>query len=275
MKKYQPTVSVIITTKNEAAVIESLLKSIANQTYKHFEIILVDNNSNDATVSIAKKYTPLVFNHGPERSAQRNFGAKKSSGEIVVFLDADMQLSPKVIESCIGKLEDEKKVAVIIPERSIGRGFWSKCKALEREFYLGVDWIERARCFRKKVFDELKGYDESMSGPEDYDFPQRVAATYGKAAIMRSSEFIIHNEGNLQFWELIRRKYYYGRSMKQYITKSANKKDAFQQANIFARYLLFLKNPIKLLHHPIISMGMIILKTSEICALGLGTIKGR
>ena len=47
-------ISIIITTKNEAQVIENLLNSISGQTYKNYEVILVDNNSSDETVNIAK-----------------------------------------------------------------------------------------------------------------------------------------------------------------------------------------------------------------------------
>ena len=52
-----PLVSIIIRTKNEERWIEHCLSAIAEQTLKDFEIILVDNNSDDWSVKIAKKYT--------------------------------------------------------------------------------------------------------------------------------------------------------------------------------------------------------------------------
>ena len=81
-------VSVIITTKNEQAVIGRLLESIKMQSYPKIEVIVVDNKSADRTKQIAKKYTKLVYNAGPERSAQRNYGAKKAKGDFLFFLDA-------------------------------------------------------------------------------------------------------------------------------------------------------------------------------------------
>ena len=83
MKK--PLLSVIVPTKNSERFLERCLKSIKSQTYKNLEIIVVDNNSNDKTKEIAEKYTKLVFNKGPERSAQRNFGVLKSKGEFVLL----------------------------------------------------------------------------------------------------------------------------------------------------------------------------------------------
>ena len=70
----KPTVTIVVTTKNEEKNIESCLESIANQTWEFTEIIVVDNFSTDRTTEIAKRYTNNVFTVGPERSAQRNFG---------------------------------------------------------------------------------------------------------------------------------------------------------------------------------------------------------
>ncbi len=275
MRENLPLVSIIITTKNEESAIEALLVSIKKQTYKQIEIIIVDNNSTDKTLAIAKRFTSHIYTKGPERSAQRNYGAKKSRGSIYLFLDADMVLSPRVVEKCVDTLDKKTMVGVVIPEQSVGEGYWSQCKILERKFYLGIDWIESARCFRKEVFYKVGEYDETMSGPEDFDLPQKVKSTYGKNSVARISEYIIHDEGKLVFSELIKRKYYYGRSMRQYFTKSSNQGSAIQQGNILQRYYLFLKNPQLLLKDPLVSLGMILLKTSEFAALGVGTLMGR
>jgi glycosyltransferase involved in cell wall biosynthesis len=115
----KPLISVIITTKNEAEVIENLFKSLKKQTFRNFEVILVDNNSTDRTKEISKNYTKKVFNFGPERSSQRNYGAKISAGEYVLILDADMVLTKNVLKSCAKKVKEEKNVsALIIPEKS-------------------------------------------------------------------------------------------------------------------------------------------------------------
>src|SRR3989344_5032913 len=105
--KNNPRVSVIITTKNEQEVISDILESIKKQTYKNYEIILVDNYSSDKTIKIAKGYTKKVFTKGPERSAQRNFGVEKARGEYVFILDADMVLTKKVLEEAVELFKKE------------------------------------------------------------------------------------------------------------------------------------------------------------------------
>src|SRR5690242_13999566 len=94
-------VSVIVPTKNSQHFLDACLRSIKNQSYKNIELIVVDNNSTDKTKNIAKKYTKRVYNKGPERSAQRNFGASVSKGAYVVFIDSDMQLTKNVIKNCV------------------------------------------------------------------------------------------------------------------------------------------------------------------------------
>lgn len=263
-------VSVIITTKNEERNIETCLKSIKNQTYKKIEVIVVDNNSTDSTEKISKKYTKLFFTKGPERSAQRNYGARKSKGTYLLLLDADMRLSKKVIEDCIDIVEKNKLLGVVIPEESYGKNFWAKCKALERSFYVGVDWMEAARFFSKKTFLEFKGYDESQTGTEDYDLPQRIKEKYGREKFGRINSFIYHNEGNLSLFYTLKKKNYYARTIGKYKNKSSNKYYVKKQSSILERYKLFFSHPVKLFKNPILGVGMLFMKTSEFLAGGLG-----
>lgn len=81
---HSPLVSIIVTTKNEEKNIATCLRSIinsinsSNSTNQNVEIIVVDNNSSDNTVKVAKEFTDKVYNKGPESSAQENFGVEKA-----------------------------------------------------------------------------------------------------------------------------------------------------------------------------------------------------
>jgi len=215
----KPLVSVIITTKNEEKNIENCLKSIRNQTYKNIEIIVVDNNSTDKTKEIAKKYTDKVFKHGPERSAQRNFGAKMARGKYILYLDADMILSPGVIKECVEKMEKNNNlVALYIPERIIGEGFWIKVRDFERSFYTATP-IDAVRFIRKEVFEKVGGFDENLTGPEDWDFDKKVRSV-GKVDVINSC--LYHNEGKFNLRNYVKKKLYYAKSFDKYIKKWGN-----------------------------------------------------
>jgi glycosyltransferase involved in cell wall biosynthesis len=272
MAEIMTSISVIITTKNEAGHIVACLESIKAQTYKNIEIIVVDNHSSDKTKEIARRFTSNVFNGGPERSAQRNIGAKKAKGEFVLFLDADMILTPAVVEDCVSLIINHRSTvrALVIPEKSVGVGFWAKCKSLERACYVGVDWMEAARFYNKKAFEKLGGYDERLTGPEDFELAQRLRVKLGNGATGRVQSYIFHDEGHLSLAELLRKKYYYGKLMDRYRKSPDSRKYFDKQSNIVIRFGLFSRHPKMLLSDPVHAFGMLLMKTLEMGALAYG-----
>lgn len=260
----QPTVSVIVPTRRSAETLERCLTSIRSQSYQNIEMIVVDNNSTDRTREIAERFTTHVHIGGPERSAQRNTGARIGSGEYVVFIDSDMVLQPRVIEQCVQTLtEDAAGSAVIIPETSEGEGFWARCKALERRCYIGDDSIEAARFFSRATFETLGGYDETLTGPEDWDLSQH-ARQLGRIA--RVSASITHLEGRLTLAETMHAKYYYGKTLGQYFGKHRGRTNG--QFRLIRP--AFIRHRWDLVAHPILLTGMIYMKACEFLAAAAG-----
>ena len=269
----KPLVSVIIPTKNSSATLGACLESIKNQTYQNIELIVVDNFSTDNTQEISKKYTNKVFTKGPERSAQRNYGASQSAGEFVVFIDSDMELSPKVIESCVDAMNKDGVKGVIIPEESFGEGFWAQCKKLERSFYVGIDAIEAARCFRKSDFDAVCGYNEALVSGEDWDLSDRIEM---RGLFSRTHAYIYHNEGHINLAKTLKKKYYYAQKAAAYLANTSNVPTAKKRKQgIIGRYMLFLKHPVKLFKNPILGIGMLFMKMCEFGAGAIGIVKTR
>lgn len=264
MKSTTPVVSFLISTYNSSRTLEALLNSIKSQGYPFCEIVVVDNNSTDNTLEIAKKYTRHTFTKGPERSAQRNFAAKMSSGDYLVFLDSDMLLSSNIAQEVVDKFSsNDSALGLVIPEESFGNGFWSQCKKLERQFYVGVKWMEAARVFRRSVFFDIGGYDEDNTGTEDYDLPHRIEEMYGVDSISRIESFIQHDEGKLELWRTCKKKLYYARALDVYTAKPENKDYFSAQSNPLKRYGLFLSSPRLLFRKPLLGLGMLFMKSSE------------
>lgn len=267
-------VSVIITTKNEERVINRLIKSIKNQTYGSKEIILVDNHSIDKTVEIAKKMGVKIYFFGPERSAQRNFGAKKGKGGYYLFLDADMELTKDVVKECVEVIEGDSKIgAISIPEESIAHTFWEKVKAFERSFYnlKGDPATDAARFFSKKAFKRCGGYDTNITGPEDWDLRDTILKLGYKIA--RINALIYHYERIKSLLDLLRKKFYYGLKSHRYLSKQ--KVFLLGPETIYFLRPVFYKNWRRLLTHPILTFAMILMLTLEFFAGGLGYLIGR
>lgn len=267
-------VSVIVTTKNEEKNIERFLISVKNQTYSNTEIVVVDNFSSDSTLEISKKYTEKAFSYGPERSAQRNFAVENSNGKYVLILDADMELTPTVVKECVFEMEaDSELKAITIPEKSVGENFWAQCKAFERSFYAlePDDPSDAARFFPREVFKEVGGYDSNITGPEDWDLPERIYKLYPKKKKIKA--LIIHHEGVVNLYKLLKKKNYYGRKAHVYLDKS-------KIGNINAKTIYFLR-PVfykywkRWFENPMLSLGTLTMLTLELFAGGMGYLQGK
>jgi len=261
----KPLVSVVIPTKNSEVTIEKCLRSVRGQAYSRIEIVVVDAFSRDGTRKIAEAFGAKILETGVNRSEARNIGAEKSRGWFVFFVDSDMELIPSVVEECISKI-GEGFCGVIVPEISVGKGFWAKCKALEKSCYIGDDTIEAARFFKKCVFDGVGGYDLELEAGEDWDLNHRVKRAGYR--IGRVNAFIKHDEGRLSLQKTILKKYHYGKTLQSYRTK--NPEEAKQQSMLIRP--AFVRNWRALARDPSHTLGMFVMKTCEFLASGVGVL---
>lgn len=255
-----PLVSVIIPTKNSSRTLDACLRSVKDQSYKNIELIVVDNDSTDGTKEIAKKYTEKVFNFGPERSAQRNFGAQKAEGEYLFINDSDIYFNIDSVKECVELSDREICDAIILPEKSIGDGFWVKVKDFERSFYTGNDLMEGLRFFKKDIYLLLGGYDENLYAGEDWDLTIRFKESGYK--ISRSNIYIEHDEGNIDLLGSSRKKKYYAVNFFGIYAKK-HPKEFKKQMSFFYRFPLrkIIKKGIR---HPILFICMTLMKGLEL-----------
>ena len=246
----QEKVSVVITTKNEEKNIENCLKSIQLQTWSNVEIIVVDNNSSDKTKELSRKYTELVIDKGPERSAQRNHG----------LIDADMILTPNLIESCVNEFSSNEPIALHIEEIVLGKGKLARVRRFERSFYSGT-CIDGVRFFKLDDFKKIGGFDATLPpGPEDWDLDKRFKKL-GKINLVslgasvenwpldsfiqsrgttrpNSLAGIFHNEDEQSLRRYLGKKSYYSGSMDAYQKKWQNDQDVKKQLGLTYRYVV-------------------------------------
>lgn len=111
----RPLVSVIVPAYNRAATIAATLRTITTQTGWPFEIIVVDDGSQDGTADIAKNAAPdarVVIQHNQRRSAARNNGAALAKGEFLYFFDSDDLMEPGAIARLAGALAADDTAAL-------------------------------------------------------------------------------------------------------------------------------------------------------------------
>ena len=249
-----PLVSIIISCKNEASRIERLLKSIQAQTLNEIELIVVDNFSTDDTRIIAQKYTKQVFLYGPERSSQRNFGARKARSKYLFFLDADMELPKTLVGACV-KAMHGNYCAVIIPEIVPGSSFFCRVKRLEKRFYIGETLIEAPRFFLKTAFWGIGGYNEALVAGEDWDIADRIKT---QGAVTRIKISLMHHENS--FIREFKHKIYYARKINYYAIYYPRN---FKFQSGLTRLQLFWRKKRLFTAYPLETVGLLLLKGFE------------
>jgi len=193
-------------------------------------------------------------------------GLQNASSNGVLFVDADMIMPTTLIEECERGLD--KQDALIIPEESIGVGFWADCKAAERRLYVGDDRMEAARCFRRSVLLELGGYNPELEAGEDWDLQSRAVAQH--FTVGRVSPIIIHDEGQLSLLSIAKRKYLYGKSFAKYMR--LNMKMGTSQINPLRRIIV---PGLRVLpSSPKLATGITIMKSLEFASAGFGHLVG-
>jgi len=113
-------ISIILPIYNEEKTIERMLKTIVNQTYSNYEVILINDGSKDKTHEICERYTALdsKFKYFYQKNSgvakARNFGLQESKGNYIGFLDADDYIEPDYLEKLIKGYTDSHPVDLVV-----------------------------------------------------------------------------------------------------------------------------------------------------------------
>ena len=174
-------ISIIIPTYNEEEYLPKLLESIKSQDFTDYEIIVADAQSDDNTRNIAKEYGCVVVEGGLPGPG-RNRGAEVAQGEILLFLDSDLELTENYLSNVIEEFESEDLGIAITQMTPLSEKKRDKyLHDLANWFMIAVENIKPhgAGCYgiisKKELHDEVDGFDENLSFGEDTDYIERVA----------------------------------------------------------------------------------------------------
>jgi glycosyltransferase involved in cell wall biosynthesis len=178
-----PTVSVIIPTYNRARYVVEAVESVFAQTFKDYEVIVVDDGSTDNTKQVLEPYRGRIRYVRQENrglAAARNRGVREARGELVAFLDSDDCWEPRMLEGILKTFEKHPDVgAVFVAEREMDKDgqprervhtkrspglFFTPESMVSKDTGVGCG---RPPVVRKKWLDALGGFDESMRSAVD------------------------------------------------------------------------------------------------------------
>jgi glycosyltransferase involved in cell wall biosynthesis len=192
----KPTVSVIIPTYNRARVLQRAIGSVLSQTYKDFEILVIDDASTDSTREVLSekfgaeiKCGRLIYIKNEkhlERSHSRNRGAQSAEGEYIALLDDDDIMLPECLEKLVHYLDEHKDIACVFSnflmmyENSVAetriKDFQRYLSYSPRELcLLGILGATCGSLYRKKIHRFVGGFRQDLNRGENKEFFNRIA----------------------------------------------------------------------------------------------------
>ncbi len=191
----QPQISIIIPTYNDPNGISTTVKSLINQDFKqNYEIIVVDNNSQDNTREVVKKIIELNTNQYCQLSlynqdkiqtsyATRNMGIKKAKGEVLCFIDSDMWVDNDYLSKVLKAYTNRKeecfymgcRVEIVMKEGNIYEKYNKFFGFPVKENLLKAHYIYTAcLIINKQLITKIGYFNRSLFSGGDWEFGQRV-----------------------------------------------------------------------------------------------------
>jgi phosphatidylinositol alpha-1,6-mannosyltransferase len=173
MQAPEARISVVIPAFNAEKTLAKTIKDLQNQSLKPTEIIVVDDGSKDRTSEIAKQFkVELIQQVNRGASAARNVGFAKTTGQFVLFCDADVELRPQMLERLARALFLHPEAGYAYCDFKFGWHtfdlFDFDAERLKRENYIStMSLLRRENCL---------GFDESLKRYQDYDLWKRLLA---------------------------------------------------------------------------------------------------
>ncbi len=178
--------SVLIPTLNEEGYVGVLLDSLVKQSYKDFEVIVVDGKSEDKTKRVVSKYLKrlnlrLIESDKRGPSLQRNIAAKKAKNNHLVFFDADVKPEKKFLEKLAQNIKKKNLDAasawnIPLSDRVIDKVFFGLANIFVLQLFGKIipAGVGTFIYMRKSVFKKIGGFDEEVVFGEDFEFLKRL-----------------------------------------------------------------------------------------------------
>jgi glycosyltransferase involved in cell wall biosynthesis len=184
------TVTIVIPCYNQARYLSDSIESALSQTHRDLEVIVVDDGSTDATAEVARRYESvrLLRQVNQGQAVARNRGLAAARGDYVVFLDADDRLLPHALEAGLQRLARYPDAAFAYGHVKIIAGDGTPLPtprqvSVERDHYLELlrnnyIWTPGAVIYRRDVLTLTGGFNQRVTGSEDFDLNIRVARDF-------------------------------------------------------------------------------------------------
>lgn len=203
--KQMSQISIVIPTYNEQGYIRRLLESIAKQTVKPHEVIIVDSFSKDKTCQDIAEFVPSLpltcMSVGRGIGLARNIGAQAATGDVLLFLDSDVELQPNFLQEAGSEFEQRQldlASAHFYVDPTLSKVDRIGAKAISlyhASFQYSKNPMGSGFCiFARKVWHKrIGGFNESFRHSEDHDYVKRAVEGGAYFRMLKSVRFKLSN----------------------------------------------------------------------------------
>ncbi|NTW28249.1 MAG: glycosyltransferase [Coriobacteriia bacterium] len=184
------TLTVIVPALNEAQRLPKLLDQLSSQTQPPDQVVVADAGSTDGTREVATAAGACVVDGGMP-AVGRNAGARVATGDLLLFLDADVEINPNFISDAVAEFESRSLSAATVHMSSMEAGARNEFACEVVNFYMDLMQYVAPHapgfCILapRAVHEAIGGFDEEVVLAEDHDYVQR-AAEHGKFRVLQS-----------------------------------------------------------------------------------------
>ena len=226
----KPVVSVIMPAFNREKLLPRSIDSVLGQTFKDWELIIIDDRSTDQTRAVVDKYRQadsrikyLLSDRSQGPAGARNCGLQQARGEFIAFLDSDDEWQENYLFDCVkalghekvpiclslfrrerkGKIEDQflgiadKMTAALKPSEKDGVFYFLDKNAVK---FMVLNWAFpyhlNASVFRKGVLDKIGGLNERIGFTDDFEYVFRALLYFDNFCLLNNFYYLYHGSAD-------------------------------------------------------------------------------
>jgi len=200
-----PRVSIVLPTYNQAGYLSDALDSILAQTYRDYELIVVNDGSTDRTSEILAAYSSRTAlhlieteNHGLPTALNRGF--RDASGSYLTWTSSDNIMLPRMLETLVQAMDDDSEIGLVYADWFLidedGETISvARSRKFDRLLLLRDDYINACFMYRRECQARVGEYSPVLRGSEDWDYWLRIAKHYRMRHVPRVLyKFRVHSQ---------------------------------------------------------------------------------
>ncbi|MBM3567496.1 MAG: glycosyltransferase [Alphaproteobacteria bacterium] len=185
----QPTVTIYIVNHNYGRFLEQAIESVLGQTFRDFELLIIDDGSTDDSRAVIDRYVGrpgvmAIHQHNQGLNVTNNIALRASAGRYLMRLDADDWLDSHALGVLVGTLDRHPEIGLVFPDYYLADETGAVQSVVRRHDFTQVTLLDQpahgaCTMIRRECLEAIDGYDEQFRCQDGYDLWVRFISRFG------------------------------------------------------------------------------------------------